>query len=42
MLIENVDLEGSIQARLDVYASSHLHLKAITGTMGSVMSKLEG
>ena len=39
MLIENVDVEGSILAGLDVYASSHSHLKAITGTRGSVLSK---
>ena len=39
MLIENVDVEGSILAGLDVYASSHPHLKAITGTRTSVLSK---
>ena len=39
LFIENVDVEGSILAGLDVYASSHLHLKAITGTRGSVLSK---
>ena len=39
MLIENVDVQGSILAGLDVYASSHPHLKAITGTRGSVLSK---
>ena len=39
MLIENVDVEGSILAGLDVYVSSHPHFKAITGTRGSVLSK---
>ena len=39
LLIENVNVEGNILAGLDVYASSHPHLKAITGTMGSVLSK---
>ena len=39
MLIENVGVEGSILAGLDVYAPSHLHLKAITRTRGSVLSK---
>ena len=39
LLIENVDVEGSILAGLDVYASPHPHLKAITGTRGSVLSK---
>ena len=39
MLIENVDVEGSILAGLDVYSSSHPHLKAITGTRESVLSK---
>ena len=40
MVIENVDVEESILEGLDVYASSHPHLKAITGTRGSVLSKL--
>jgi len=39
LLIENVDVEGSILAGLDVYAPSHPHLKAIIGTRGSVLSK---
>ena len=39
MLIENADVEGSILAGLDAYASSHPHLKAIIGTGGSVFSK---
>ena len=39
LLIENVEVEESILAGLDVYASSHPHLKAITGTRGSVLSK---
>ena len=39
MLIENVDIEGTILAGLDVYASSHPHLKTITGTRGSVLSE---
>ena len=42
LLIENVDVEGSILAGLDVYASFHpqlKQLKAITGTRGSVLSK---
>ena len=39
MLIENVDVEGGIVTRFNVYGSSHPHLKAITGTRGSVLSK---
>ena len=39
MLIENEDVEGSILAGLDVYASSHQHLKAFAGRRGSVLSK---
>ena len=39
LLIENVDVEGSILAGLDVYVSYHPHLKAITGTRGSVLSR---
>ena len=39
-LIENVYVEGIILAGLDVYASSHPpHLKATSGTRGSVLSK---
>ena len=39
MLIEILDVEGSILAGHDVYVSSHSHLKAFTGTRGSVLSK---
>ena len=39
LVIGNVDVEGSILAGLDVYASSHPQLKAIAGTRGSVVSK---